>query len=452
MTAWWKEIINNKTLKKIAVPVNGLLLLVILAHSILRDITLEKQFSTDLRNRVVGARLQKDGRLPYFYHWQEQDGIRYFDPNNSNHSDSGVSNITSSPLFHQLMYPICDLQQKTISWIWLAFQYLLLTAMIAVACSITENRNIQWMMLNAGILFTLTEAWKCLILTGQNYFFFAFLVMCIISGILSNKKSGALIAGILLTLWILNRPIGLIVLLPLLLLYKHRKFFFFTTFVSVALYAIFVMSSSFERALWKNYLQGMRGQVHAHQVFEKTEKKRLPSSKITSIEGIDLEQADRNSLNNPVKVYSENGNFFVIYRELFHKKISQGSLYIISMIILGGMMIFFYVFYKKRKLQPVQVLLFAFTLYMVVEIMSPIYRHQYYSVEWLPLLLTALLITGDWRQHRFWLLVPGLLLQMVNFHWLTMRHTLGEIAWIAALLFLSVTIVPREEIKKPLRL
>ena len=108
------------------IVLNLSLLLIILAHSVYRDVQLEKQYTGDLRNRIVGARLQKDGKLPYFYYWQSKDGIRYFDPINTNQSPATVSPITASPLFHQLLYPICDLEQQTLSKIWFIFQYILL--------------------------------------------------------------------------------------------------------------------------------------------------------------------------------------------------------------------------------------------------------------------------------------------------------------------------------------
>lgn len=452
MISHWKETKSLVPLKKIRIAANGLLLLFILTHSFLRDVALEKQFSGDLRNRVVGARLQKDGRLPYFYFWQNQDGIRYFDPNNANRSASGISNITASPFFHQLMYPICDLNQQTISWIWMVFQYTMLATMILVACGMTNDTNTKWMMLNIGILFTTTEAWKSLILTGQNYFFLAFLVICIIRGILSNRKSGSLIAGILMAAWILNRPIGLIALPPLLFFYKPRKVFFIATLISLSLYGLFVLSSAFEKALWKNYVLGMQEQVQVHQAVDSATKVKVQIAvpKITRMEGIDLEQAGRYAHANPIMVYSENGNFFVIYRELFDKKISLPALYIISLLINGGLMILFYFCYKKRKLHLVQVLLFAFILYMVVEIMSPVYRHQYYSTQWFPLLLTALLITGNRKQLPFLLLVLGLFLQIVNFHWLPMRHTLGEGIWLITLLLISVSTAHLQEKNLPI--
>src|SRR5215467_6462451 len=110
--------------KKIVVILDFFILVAIITHSIIRDITLEKQYPGDLRNRVVAARLQKDGRLPYFYKWKKGDSERYLDPLNT--GDIKVSNITASPFFHELLFPICDFNQRTISIIWLWTQYALL--------------------------------------------------------------------------------------------------------------------------------------------------------------------------------------------------------------------------------------------------------------------------------------------------------------------------------------
>src|ERR1044071_6281791 len=92
-----------------------------IAYCVWRDIQLEKQYTGDLRNRVVGARLQKDGRLPYFYKWAPQDGLRYYDP--QNFDTLKVSNITATPFLHQLLYPIADKPQRTISGVWLGVEY-----------------------------------------------------------------------------------------------------------------------------------------------------------------------------------------------------------------------------------------------------------------------------------------------------------------------------------------
>ena len=419
---------------------NGLFLLISLAHSVYRDVQLEKQYTGDLRNRIVGARLQKDGRLPYFYYWQPQDGIRYFDPINTNRSPAGVSPITASPFFHQLLYPICDLDQEIISKIWLVFQYVLLAGMIWISCRMTSDGNTQWLIVNTGLLFTTTEAWKSLVVNGQIYLFYAFLMICIIRGIWSNKKNISLLAGIFMAVWILNRPIGLIVLLPVLLLYKQQWLFLLTSFAGLALYALFVFSSPFEKVLWQNYIEGLRMQVRIHQAADPKATLTpyiIPENK--KLEGIDFNEVDKNMAEYPIAVYSENGNFFVFYRQLTHKKIPLVWLNTLSLLTIVILTILYYFSYVKNKLKPLQVILFGFTLYMIIEIFSPVYRHQYNTVQWFPLVLTALLIPMNRRSPGLLLLALGLVLNMVNFPWLPMRHTLGEFAWLAAMLLISFT-------------
>jgi hypothetical protein len=51
---------------------------VLLIIAFIRDARYEKLYPGDLRNRVVGARLIYDGKSPYFYKWQPQDGMRYY--------------------------------------------------------------------------------------------------------------------------------------------------------------------------------------------------------------------------------------------------------------------------------------------------------------------------------------------------------------------------------------
>jgi Glycosyltransferase family 87 len=417
---------------------NIVLLLFILVHSIIRDVYLEKQYTGDLRNRIVGARLQKDGRLPYFYYWQAKDGTRYFDPNNSNQSSATVSPITASPFFHQLLYPICDLDQRTLSEIWFVIQYLLLFAMIWLACRMTHEANIRWLICNTGVLFTMTEAWKSNIENGQIYLFYTFLTLCIISCILNKKRVWSMVAALIMAVWILNRPIGIIAMLPILLLYKQQRLFLFTAMTSLLLYVIFVLSSPFEKTLWLNYMEGIRMQVKFHQEADPKASlapRLLPENR--QLEGIDFNVVDQNMMEHPITVYSENGNFFVLYRTLTHHKISLGWLNFTLLFTIVALMGFYYYAYKKNKGSPLQVLIFAFTLYMIIEIFSPVYRHQYNTVQWFPLVLAALGIPMKWKNPGLLLLALGLLLNIVNVGWIPMRHTLGELAWLAALLYLS---------------
>ena len=157
---------------RVLVFANIILLFCLLLYSVKRDIQLEKLYCSDLRNRVVGARLQKDGIAPYFYKWKEQDGMRYFDGLNKN--SLHLSNITASPAFHDLLMPVSDLPQRTISLIWFWLQYLMLALMIFLFIRLGKNNFQRISILNLAVLFTYTEAWKAHITAGQIYFFIAF--------------------------------------------------------------------------------------------------------------------------------------------------------------------------------------------------------------------------------------------------------------------------------------
>ena len=111
----------------------------ILIYSIRRDSALEKSHPGDLRNRVVGARLQMDGITPYFYHWDSTAPVRYYDTSGYNHV--AVSNITSTPYLHQLLYPIANLDQRLISRMWLWMQDIALAIAIGIAWKLATKKK-----------------------------------------------------------------------------------------------------------------------------------------------------------------------------------------------------------------------------------------------------------------------------------------------------------------------
>ena len=423
---------------KIILLTNGIFLLVILSHSIIRDFHLEKQYTVDLRNRVVGARLQKDGRLPYNYYFKPADGLRYFDFQNLNIDSSGASNATASPFFHQLLYPICDLPQGTISKIWLRLQYIFLVCMIFMISTLTGNTKEKLLILNLGILFTTTEAWKNLVKCGQLYLFVAFLIGCIITGLLSNKKSGIILAGICAVVFIFTRPFGIIFLMPFMIFYRKYILFLLVSFSGMIIYLLFVLNSPYEKSLYSNYVSRMKMHVQYHQ-FVLTNPPGILNTNIFFVkkfEGIDFEDVERQINEHPIKIYSENGNIFLLYYYLTHKKMSLAWLFFLTASAILILSVSFYFTSKKYPMQRMQILLFGFTIYMIVDLFSPVTRHQYNTVQWFPLVLSGFLVLPGWINKISLLLLAGLMLNIVNFSWLPMRHTLGEFCWMAAMILL----------------
>lgn len=429
---------NMKYLGKIIFILNGVFLIALLSHSIYRDINLEKQYTVDLRNRVVGARLQKDRKLPYNYYFQPVDGLRYFDIQNFNYDSSGASNATASPFFHQLLFPICDLQQVTISKIWLWLQYFLLACMIFMISALSRDIKEKLLVLNLGIIFTSTEAWKSLIKCGQLYLVVSFLICCIICGLVSNKKSGIVLAGICAVAFVLIRPFGIIAFIPILMLYKKYLLFLAVAFSALIIYFLFVVNDPYEKSLYQNYAGRMKMHVLFHQN-ALTNPPGIPNASMLSIrkfEGIDFEEVDRQINDHPIKVYSENGNIFILYYYITHKKISIKWLFLLSACVILLLTVLFYFHLKKYPSQEIQILLFGFTMYMIVELLSPVTRHQYNTVQWFPLILTGFLVLPGWINRISLLLLAGMVLNIVNFPWLPMRHTLGEFCWLTGMILL----------------
>jgi Glycosyltransferase family 87 len=423
---------------KIIFILNGIFLIALLAHSIHRDINLEKQYTEDLRNRVVGARLQKDRKLPYNYYFKSEDGPRYFDIQNINSDSSGASNVTASPFFHQLLFPVCDLQQATISKIWLWLQYFLLACMILMISALSGDIKEKLLVLNLGIIFTSTEAWKSLIKCGQLYLVVAFLICCIICGLLSNKKSGIVLAGICAVAFVLIRPFGMVVFIPFLILYKKNILFLTIAFSGLIIYLLFVINDPYEKSLYVNYASRMKMHVLSHQN-SLVNPPVIPiagTSSIRNFEGIDFEEVERQIYEHQIKVYSENGNIFILYYHITHKKMPLAWLFLLSAGVILLLTVLFYFYLKKYPVQKIQVLLFGFTMYMIVDLFSPVTRHQYNTVQWVPLILTGLLVLPGWINRISFLLLAGLLLNIVNFPWLPVRHTLGEFCWLTGMILL----------------
>ena len=415
---------------------NAVFLFLIVFHSLDRDIKLESHFPSDLRNRVVGARLQKDKKFPYSYVWHPADGSRYFDPSNHN-LGTGTSNITASPFFHQLLIPFIEWPQRTISVFWFVLQYLFLAAMIMMTCSLTGNRTIRWLIVDMGILFTLTEAWKDMISAGQMYFFEGFLISLICYALVRNKKSSFAFAGIMAVVFVLTRPIGLVIFIPFLFCYKKYFIFLGTACISFCLYGLFVLTSNYQQDLYRNYAESMKTDVLIHQGLYKPGIASQPESDpFPVLEGFDSRKARALEIKDHIPVYTESGNIFVVYDMITRSRI---PIYILNIVSASTVLLLSILFFFRNRGFPVnelQIVLFAFTLYMIVELFIPVHRHQYNTVQWFPLVLSGLVLNRSWKSPEFILLLLGLLLNISNTGWIPMRHTIGELCWLTAILIL----------------
>lgn len=418
---------------------NVFIMAILLAHSVNRDIQLEKMYPGDLRNRVVGARLQKDGVPPYTYRWKPSDGMRYYDPDSNpalqTKSDSLPNSITASPFFHELLRPICELPQRSFSIVWLCLQYVFLAVIIGIFVSLTDHRLMKWAIVDFSILFTWTEAWKGQIGGGQIYLFNAVVMALTFYCLTKNKKYGFPLAGLFAAAFVLCRPIAIVLFIPFLFYFRQYRMFLITAAGGLIIYMVFVWLSPLETAIYRDYYKSMKMHIALHQS-DNPDAELRSNTKFElykQIEGFDMDSAHQQEVSHPIKVYDENGNVFVLYNLLTHKKMPiawMNGLMVLTLLILSFL---FFMTSRKYPIGLERLALFGFTLYMIVEIFSPVHRHQYNTAQWLPMLLICFMPLPAGKRLAFSLIFLGLFLNIVNFPWLYMRHTIGECCWILAI-------------------
>ena len=404
---------------------------------IYRDIQIEKQYTGDLRNRIVGARLQKDGIPPYFHKWEKGDGLRYYDP--QNFDTLKVSNITATPFLHQLFYPLADLPQRKISKIWLGIEYLVLLAAVIIFFSFAKNNKRKIAIVLVTALFLYTSAWTNSIAAGQIYLLIPFFALLFYYCIVRKEKIiFAAFAGINAAILLLIRPTAIFFLLPFLFIIKqyNRKYLLFL-FTSMIFIFILAFGSSHNRTYWLDYTGAIQEQLKSHQSTGAITQQNEPDPGYQNWEGWDSKETAKEYSAFPYDYSKEHGNIFVLVNHAFQTKIPVWLLAITSVII---MLVITFLFYKPDTqcgYNLYQVSIFAFCLYMVTDFFSPIHRFLYNGIQWL---FPLLLIASGYNKKYLWIyagITTGLLLNSISLSFISMENTLGEyIIFLFLLIFL----------------
>lgn len=408
-----------------------------MACSIYRDIRLEQQHPGDLRNRVVGARLQKDGISPYFYGWDSTQSFRYYDP--SGYQSIAASNITASPFFHQLLYPLADLPQRTFSKLWLFIQYLVWAAMLGMAMSFASGRRQQLLILAIGIAFLYTRFWVDTVFKGQNYFLIGFFSLAM-TVLLSRPRPqwAMLIAGGLATALVLTKPTAVFFLLPFLFLWRQwpAKTQLFLLAGSVLVLAI-AFASGKARYYWQEYRHALNEHIKLHQRLHPDPGQKARFNRHLNYEGWDLDAADSAALVYRYKFRGENSNAFVWYRQIFHSRLPVAWMLGLSFVIICTLLLFYY----RRVVLPhgftiIQAALLGLCLYMIADLFSPIHRFTYNGAPW----LAALLVVGWYRRIpsiAYIMLTTAILLQVTTWYIMPMQYSIGEYLLLISILIIA---------------
>jgi Glycosyltransferase family 87 len=413
----------------------------VISFCVWRDMQIEKQYTSDLRNRVVGARLQIDGRLPYFYKWQPVDGLRYFDP--ARWYDKYSNAITASPFFHHLLYPIAELPQRQISHIWLGLEYLMFVLIVLIAFSFTKNGEQQCAVAIGAALFLFTQAWTVHVSAGQMYIILPLLAFVFLFGFTrKHQLLFSLLSGLAAAVMILIRPTCLLFFIPFM--FSHVRFkpkesiLFFLPVIFLFGYSIF---NAKERAYWLEYRQAIAAHIKYHQSND-------PDNGIMTYnpgmyknwEGWDSGLIQKAKIDYPFQWRSETSSLGVFSKDALHMSIPVWVLSVISCVSILCLIFLFRIRQNSNHTSGIILIaIFGFCLYMISDYLSPLLRIQYYGVQWIfPLLLLAAFY--DKRLKIIFLLViAGLLLNIVNTPYLKMRHTIGELIILFTLLWLCLS-------------
>ncbi len=413
--------------------------LFVFSHALKRDILYERSYTGDLRNRVVGARIIKDKGSPYFYKWKKGDGFRYYDPGNFDAAHPSIT--TTSPFFEQLLSPVVDLPQSQIEQFWLIFEYLALAGMVIFifSWSTTDKQRLAvgWLYL----LFLMTNAWKDHVAVGQSYIVIPLFTMLFFACWQRVRNIGwALAAGTAAGCLLLIRVNTLVFFIPFIFLIpRYPRSWIVAFFAPVIILLGWSVLDKRESGLWKDYEQMVQEQIVIQQELHPVLQHNDPDPHFKEWEGINMDAVDAATKEQNDPIYKENGNFFMLVRLIFHRKLSVAFLGLSAIFLIAALTIFFYWLHAPFGRQDVaRVALFGYCLYMISDLFSPIYRGEYYAVQWLfPLLIAAGTYQGRMKA-AYGILLAGLLLSCIHLPFVKFSNTIGEYLFLVALLAISM--------------
>jgi hypothetical protein len=387
----------------------------------------------DLRNRIVGARIIRDGGSPYFYKYRPGDPIDYYDPQAFDIHVASIS--TSTPFLHRLLIPLASLPYATIMRVWMLVLWILYLAMAGYALWIARAPAARMAVALVALLFLLTNAWELHAKYGQTYLLIPALAMLIVA-----LRRWPVMAGAAAAVLVMARPNAVLFLIPLVFLREFRWVSVLPGVVALG----WILLSPRERGLWGDYAAMLGEQVKIHQDLDPRQRPIWIDPGIREWEGLNRDTVQARIGRDPVHIYSENGNVFVLYQRLTGRPMPMTLLGVSGLAAIGVVVLLaMRRRYRGRgdgrfgAAEPAQLAIIGFCLYMISDLFSPIYRHAYYGVQWImPLLLAASLYRG--RQH--WLyggLLICLLLNVVHVPFLSMGNTIGEYGFLIGLLMIG---------------
>jgi len=389
---------------------------------------------TDMRNRVVGARLMKDGKLPYYHHWYPGDTLRYMV---ERMADTGrhrhVNMITASPLFHRILALVADYEEATLERaVYFICYGLFFFLAVWAAC---KSRSLLW-TLALFVPFLFTDAWWHHILQTQSYLIFGFLLF--LSALCLYRKQ-ELAAGLVLAFVILLRLNCIVFLLPFFLDFRRYRRFILATLAGIGVYVVIVACLPFERANWMEYFSAIKEHtaVHIGQIPNAPESLDMNRILPRVFEGYNLMEMDSVRKAEHFYVNPSAVNFKGVYARIAgHRPLSYRLCQ--ALFALSVAAVFFFLFRKRRHaravLRPQTLVYTGFLFYFLSNFFSPIDNPPYQMAQWIVAASLFLADRHNLPRAVLWLMLAGILVNIFYVPVFPFKHMASECLFMAATL------------------
>jgi len=392
----------------------------------------------DMRGRVVGARLVRDGKLPYYYTWRPGDPLKYFF-NQMVDTSTGprpaqVSALTASPAFLQMIGPIAFQPEYVIDWgsFILFHAFFLISILLAMRYCAPDSRCY---VLLAMLPIILTDGWLGNFVTVQYYMLFGFLFLLIALLLLRKKE---IVAGLLFALLILLRPNALVFAFPLVIFGFRYLRFLSTAAVGVALYALFVLASPFQKSVWKEYFAALKEHqaIHMSETFKEPEH-RVPGLRFLPrpFEGVDYHGLDSIQANHPIYVHPEASGFKSAYNSVTGHKPPVALLLGLLCLSAGAVWLRLWMKYRNRDADEeavYRVILAGLLFYFLSSFFSSITAASYQFPQWWAVAALFGIFYHRIPKGAYILFLLGIALNLYLLSGFRGKHFLSEILLLAA--------------------
>ena len=365
---------------------------------------------TDLRNRVVGARLMLEGIDPYFFKWQPGLSERFYDPLDI--PTELLSKLSVPPTvlaLHSVIAQLSYLQQKLI---WLIVQWAALIGTVFIFIKSSNSRPKTNLTIAISFLFVNSLFWRFHVNSGQIYIVYVFLLA--MSWFLLNQlsKYNNLLSGFLVGVTTSFRPTFILFFLPFVISQKYS--FLIGGFLGL-LFSISLSCTVAGIFIWKKYLLsmlGMTGIIDLNTYLPVRERIK-PAADIVypkTIEGFDP------AIRNPLEYYLDNTSLYDVLNALDipNKRNILAFGFIITMIFLC---VWIYKYFSKTQ-NINHLFLLGNLICLIGDFFIPVGRYSYYDIQMLlPLLIIInqmdIKYLTDYKSTV--VIISGLLLSVVGF-------------------------------------